>query len=129
MVTIVQQAVAQLPCSFELCCLKVAHVDLDAGTGLGSGLSPEFSGASARHFFFRFGMQVVSDLSHFARAKAINRSGANATPLKLVRVRGHVRGRLSQVAKTGSCWSSNSSDRFNSVTAMVPPLESRNSTS
>ena len=76
---------------------------------------------SARHFFFRFGMQVVSDLFHLGRAKAINRSGANATPLKLLRVRGHVRGRVSQVAKTGSCWSSNSSDRFNSVTAMLRP--------
>jgi hypothetical protein len=38
-------------------------------------------------------MQVLSDLSHLAGAKAINTRGANASRLKRSRVRGHVRDR------------------------------------
>jgi hypothetical protein len=37
----------------------------------------EFSGAPAREFFFGFGVQIASDLSHLASAKAINAGCAN----------------------------------------------------
>jgi hypothetical protein len=59
MVRIVQQAAAQLPCSFELCCLKVAHVDLGAGTGLGFYFGQKLSRRSFIDVLFT---AVVADL-------------------------------------------------------------------
>lgn len=58
MVRSVQQAVAQLPCSFELCCLKVAHVDLGPGTGLGFYFGQKLS----RRSFIVLFTAVVADL-------------------------------------------------------------------